>query len=76
MSLIMPLYNLLDFLKDKYTDVLVQINCPFNKCSLPFIEFKLIKWGIRIEFSLGIIKAVIEHSMQREAIYIQPAEQS
>jgi hypothetical protein len=39
----MPLYNLLDFLKDKYTDALIQINCLFNKHSLPFIEFELAK---------------------------------
>jgi len=59
----MPLYNLLDFLKDKYTDLLVQINCLFNKCSLPSIKFRLAEWGIRIEFSLGIIKAVVEHGI-------------
>ena len=73
-SLTMPLYNLLDFLKDKYTDILVQINCPFDECSLPFIKFGLAEQGIRIEFGLGIVKVVIEHSMQREAIYIQLAE--
>jgi hypothetical protein len=59
----MPLYNLLDFLKDKYIDVLVQINCPFDKYSLPSIKFRLVEWGIRIEFSLGIIKVVIEYSI-------------
>jgi len=69
-SLIMPLYDLLDFLKDKYTDALVQINCPFNECSLPSIEFGPAEWGIRIEFGLGIVKAVIEYGMQRKATYI------
>jgi hypothetical protein len=62
-SLIMPLYNLLDFLKDKYMDALVQINCLFDECSLLSIKFRLVEWGIRIEFGLGIIKAVIEHSI-------------
>ena len=62
-SLIMPLYNLLNFLKDKYTDILVQINCLFNKYSLPFIKFRLVEWGIRMEFGLGIIKVVIEHGI-------------
>ena len=75
-SLIMPLYNLLDFLKDKYIDALVQINYLFNKYSLPSIKFKPAKQGIRIEFGLGITKAVIEYGMQREATYIQLAEQS
>ena len=74
--LIMPLYNLLDFLKDKYMDALVQINCLFNKCSLPSIEFGPAEWGIRIEFGLGITKAVIEYGIQRKVTYIQPAEQS
>ena len=73
-SLIMPLYNLLDFLKDKYTDALVQINYPFNECSPLSVEFRPVEWGIRIEFGLGIVKAVVEHSMQREATYIQLAE--
>ena len=73
-SLIMPLYDLLDFLKDKYIDTLVQINCLFNKYSLPSIKFRLVEQGIRIEFGLGIIKAIIEHSIQREATYIQLAE--
>jgi len=70
----MPLHNLLDFLKDKYIDTPVQINCLFNECSLPFIKFRLVEWGIRIEFSLGIVKVVVEYSIQREATYIQPAE--
>ena len=59
----MPLYNLLDFLKDKYTDILVQINCLFNKYSLPSVKFGPAEWGIRIEFSLNIIKAVVKHSI-------------
>ena len=61
--LIMPLYNLLDFLKDKYIDILVQINCLFNKCSPPSIEFGLAEWGIKIKFNLSIVKAVIKHSI-------------
>ena len=73
-SLIMPLYDLLDFLKDKYMDALVQINCLFNKCSPPFIKFGPAEQGIRIEFGLGIVKAVIEHGIQREVTYIQLAE--
>ncbi|XTI90375.1 hypothetical protein V2W45_1470381 [Cenococcum geophilum] len=52
--LVMPLYNLLDFLKDKYINALVQINCLFNKCFLPFIK---------IEFGLGIIKAIVKYSI-------------
>jgi len=66
----MPLHDLLDFLKDKYTDTPVQINCLFDECSPPFIKFRLAEWGIKIEFGLGIVKAVIEHGIQREAIYI------
>ena len=65
----MPLHNLLDFLKDKYIDTLVQINCPFNKYSPPSIKFRPAEWGIRMEFGLGIAKAVIEHGIQREATY-------
>ncbi|XTI88655.1 hypothetical protein V2W45_1468995 [Cenococcum geophilum] len=61
--LIMPLYDLLDFLKDKYTDALVQINCPFSECFLLSIKFRLAEWGIRIEFGLGIIKAVVEYGI-------------
>jgi len=68
-SLIMPLYDL-DFLKDKYTDAPVQINCLFNKCSPPSIKFRPAEWGIRIEFGLGIAKTVVEYSIQREATYI------
>ena len=70
----MSLHDLLDFLKDKYMDAPVQINCPFNECSPPSVEFGPAEWGIRMEFGLGITKAVIEHSMQREATYIQLAE--
>ena len=75
-SLTMPLHDLLDFLKDKYTDAPVQINCPFDECSPPSVEFGPAEWGMRMEFGLGIAKAVVEHGMQKEATYIQPAEQS
>ena len=73
-SLTMPLYDLLDFLKDKYTNISVQINCLFDKCSPPSVEFGLVEWGIRMEFGLGIAKIVVEHNMQRQATYIQPVE--
>ena len=69
--LIMPLYNLLDFLKDKYMDILVQINCLFDEYSLPSIEFGLVEWGMRMEFGLSIIKVVMEYGIQRKATYIQ-----
>jgi hypothetical protein len=62
-SLIMPLHDLLDFLKNKYIDTPVQINCLFNECSLPSIKFGLVEWGIRIEFGLGIVKVVVEYGI-------------
>jgi hypothetical protein len=38
--------------------------------------FRPAEWGMRIEFGLGIAKAVVEHGIQRGTAYIQPAEQS
>ncbi|KAF2245141.1 hypothetical protein BU26DRAFT_522257 [Trematosphaeria pertusa] len=75
-SLTIPLHNLLDFLKDKYTDTPVQIHCPFDVRSPPSVQFGPAEWDMRMEFGLGIAKAVMEHGMQSEATYIQPMEQS
>ncbi|KAL8905545.1 MAG: hypothetical protein Q9207_002571 [Kuettlingeria erythrocarpa] len=71
-SLTMSLHTLLEFLKENYADELVQINCPFDRRSLPSLHFGPPKSDIKMELGHGIAFEIMKHGMGTEEM--QPGQ--